>query len=203
MELLTMRDLLVKELKDLVSAVSAERQILEALPRVIDQVTNEDLKVALGEHLEETKNQAKRLEEIGGILGEDLEGEECAAMKGLIREASQLLESDGADEVLDAAIIASMQRIEHYEIAVYGSARTFAEFEGQDDIAELLEETLDEEEMADEKLTDIAMSSVNIEAEEGSEEEAEDEDEELDADEDMEEDEEEEEEPDAPGRKHI
>ena len=161
MKMKTLSDLLVHELKDL---MSAEKQLTKALPKMVKAATNEDLKRALEEHLEETQGQVERLEKIFGLLEIPNRAAKCKAMEGLIEEGKDILEQDMDEDVRDAAIIASAQRVEHYEIAGYGCARTFARMIGHDDAASLLQETLDEEKAADEKLTDIAMQSVNAEA---------------------------------------
>lgn len=170
MGLKSMRDLLLMELKDL---YSAETQIEKALPKAIEEVESEELQQALSDHLEETHGHVRRLEQIGKILGENMKGEHCPAMEGLLKEVKERIEeADG--KVLDAAVISASQRVEHYEIAAYGSARTFAELEGEDEVEELLSQTLEEEKMADEKLNEIALSSVNADAEGASDSEEED-----------------------------
>jgi ferritin-like metal-binding protein YciE len=144
---------------------SAETQLVKALPKMAKAASHEELSAAFDEHLEETKQHVERLKEALGILDASTRGEKCAAMEGLIKEGSKLIEEDAADDVKDAMLIGSAQKIEHYEIAGYGTARTFANLLGEDDVASLLEETLDEESAADEKLTEIAESVVNVEAE--------------------------------------
>lgn len=178
MALDSMRDLLLKELRDI---HSAEGQIEKSLPKAIEKVDSEELREALSEHLEETREHVRRLDQIATLLGERLSGEHCPAMEGLLKEVKERLDLGEKGAVRDAAIISSLQRVEHYEIAAYGSARTFAELEEEDEVEELLAETLDEEKNADERLTDIALSSVNEDAE--MIEEAEFEDEEREADE--------------------
>ena len=163
MALESMRDLLLTELKDI---YSAEKQIIQALPQTIEQVESAELAEALSKHLDETKKQLKRLDQIGKIIGVKLDGEMCPAMAGLLREVQDRMREGQTGAVLDAAVISACQRVEHYEIAAYGSARTFASLERQEDIVALLEETLAEEWAADEKLSDIAFDSVNEEAEE-------------------------------------
>lgn len=158
----SMRDLLLQELKDV---FSAEQQIEKALPKAIEKVSSPELKEALTDHLEETREQIRRIEQIAGALEEDLKGEHCPAMEGLLEEVTERIEEGTRGAVLDAAIISACQRVEHYEIAAYGSARAFAEIEGEDEVEELLAETLEEEKAADEKLNDIALSLVNEEAE--------------------------------------
>jgi ferritin-like metal-binding protein YciE len=163
MKLNSLRDLFVHELKDL---YSAEKQILKALPKMAKAATNDELKAAFEEHLEITENQVARLEEIFENLGESPKGEKCVAMEGLIEEGQKLLKEDIKPAVLDAALIASAQRIEHYEIAGYGCCRTFAELLDEDEAVDLLQETLDEEKEADERLTEVAEGMVNEDAEE-------------------------------------
>ena len=161
MKIKTLNDLLVHELKDI---YSAEKQLLKALPKMANAVTSAALQQALEDHLEETKGQVERLEKIMGDMEISLRVPKCEAMEGLIEEAKGLLEEDMDPQVLDAALIASCQRVEHYEIAAYGCARTFAELLGMSDVAQLLQQTLDEEGAADKKLTEIAMSHINEEA---------------------------------------
>jgi len=157
----TLEDLLAHELKDL---YSAEKQILKALPKMMKAATSEDLKEALENHLTETEEQVSRLDEIFKKLDLPTRVPKCAAMEGLIEEGKEILEEEMEDIVRDAAIIAACQRVEHYEMAGYGCARTFAQQCGHQEIADLLQETLDEEKAADEKLTQIAMEHVNEEA---------------------------------------
>ena len=162
MELTSFDKLYIHELKDL---YSAEQQLMNALPKVIDTVKNDQLRKAFEEHLEETKGHKDRLDKIFENLDEKPSGEKCEAMEGLIEEASEILEKDDVDEkVRDAAIIAGAQRIEHYEISGYGTARRYAESLGREDDMKLLDETLDEESHADELLNKIAMDSVNPKA---------------------------------------
>lgn len=163
METKTFTDLFEHELKDI---LSAERQLTKALPKMAKAASNEQLQEALESHLAETEGQIQRLEQIFKEL--DLSAtrvEKCKAMEGLIEEGSELLKEGLEPEVLDAALICAAQRVEHYEIAAYGCARTFAQQLGFGNIAGLLQESLDEEGNADKKLTDIALSVVNQEAE--------------------------------------
>jgi ferritin-like metal-binding protein YciE len=162
MKMKTLSDLLIHELKDL---YSAEKQLTKALPKLVKAATNENLKQALEDHLDETERQVERLDEIFGQLDASPRGPKCAAMEGLVEEGKKILEEEMDDDVRDAAIIAAAQRVEHYEIAGYGSARTFAQQLGHDKVAAMLQETLDEEKAADEKLTEIALQSVNEAAE--------------------------------------
>lgn len=161
MKLGTLQDLLVDELKDL---YSAENQLLKALPKMAKAAANEDLKTAFEEHLEETKGQVKRLEAIFEQLGGSPKGKKCKAMEGLIEEGSEIINAEGEESVKDAALICGAQKVEHYEMAGYGCARTFATLLGLDDVANLLQETLDEEGKADQKLTELAESTINAEA---------------------------------------
>ncbi len=164
MKLKTLDDLLVKELRDL---YSAEKQLIKALPKMAKGAHSAALQKAITEHLEVTRNQAERLEKIFEMLEVSSRGPKCAAMEGLIEEGSELLEEDGDPSVIDAGIIGAAQRVEHYEIAGYGVARTFARLLGHDKIADLLQTTLDEEAETDEKLTVLAESEINVEAASG------------------------------------
>ena len=153
-EFANLRDLFISQLKDL---YSAEKQIIkDGLPKMIKTASNEDLVEGLTAHLEETKIQFERLEQISEILGEKLTGETCEATKGLLKEAAGWMSEDASDEVMDAGIIADGQRIEHYEISAYGTAHAYAELLGEDKCAELLAETLAEEKAANEKLGEAA-----------------------------------------------
>jgi ferritin-like metal-binding protein YciE len=163
MKLNTIEDLLHHELKDL---YSAEKQLVKALPKMAKAATNTELKAGFDEHLEQTKGHVERLDQIGEILGKKLTGHTCKAMEGLIEEGSDLISEDADATVRDAGLIGAAQRVEHYEIAGYGTARALATTLGQDEIAELLEETLEEEKETDAKLTELAESAVNAEAEE-------------------------------------
>ena len=162
----TLNDLFAHELRDL---YSAEKQLLKALPKMAKSATNADLKQALESHLDETEHQVSRLEEIMGQLEIPTRGAKCVAMEGLIEEGQEILEGDLDDQVRDAAIIAAAQRVEHYEIAGYGCARTFASQVGNEEAASLLQHSLDEEKAADVKLTQIATEHINTEAAVGGE----------------------------------
>jgi ferritin-like metal-binding protein YciE len=157
-----LQDLFVKECQDL---YSAEQQIIEALPDMEEAANSPDLKSAFRQHLQETQGQVRRLEQIFDKLGEEAEGDTCKGMEGLVEEGSDLIdEADDADpDVLDAGLIAAAQRVEHYEIASYGCARTYARLLGLNDAAQLLQQTLDEEAATDKKLTAIA-EHINVEA---------------------------------------
>jgi ferritin-like metal-binding protein YciE len=161
MKMKTLDDLLAHELKDL---YSAEKQITKALPKMAKAASSDDLRQAFETHLEETEEQIHRLEEIFDRLELPLRAPKCKAMEGLIEEGKEILEEDMDDSVRDAALIAAAQRVEHYEMAGYGCARTFAELLGHSEVVDLLQTTLDEEKTTDEKLTQIAMQHVNQEA---------------------------------------
>ena len=160
MKFSSLHDLYIEQLKDL---HSAESQLTKALPKMAKAATNPELKAAFTEHLEETKGQLARLNQIGEKLGKPLSGHTCAAMKGLIEEGSEWMKEDAEPEVMDAGLIAAAQRVEHYEMAGYGTVHNFAELLEDEAAAELLAETLEEEEAADEKLTTLA-KSINVEA---------------------------------------
>jgi ferritin-like metal-binding protein YciE len=163
MTIASLRDLYVEQLRDL---YDGENQIIKALPKMIESTESEELRSALEEHLEITRQQAQRLETIFEGLGEDAKGEKCKGMEGIIKEGSEVVKEDMSDTVKDAAIIASAQRVEHYEIAGYGTVRTYADLLGEEQAVELLQQTLDEEKEADEKLSQLA-EEINVEAEEG------------------------------------
>lgn len=152
------------ELKDL---YDAEHQLLKGLPKMAKAAEDEQLKTAFEEHLDETKNQVERLEEVFATIDEKPTRKTCKAMKGLLEEGQELIEEDAGD----AALIAGAQKVEHYEIASYGSLAAWARLMGNKEAADLLEETLDEEKAADEKLTEIAETAVNAEDNEEEEEE--------------------------------
>jgi ferritin-like metal-binding protein YciE len=161
MNLETLKELYVSELRDL---YNAENQLVKALPKMAKGASSDELKEAFEKHLEQTKGHVQRLEEVFEELGEKTKGKTCQAMKGLIEEGSEILKADGEDSVIDAGIIVAAQKVEHYEIAGYGSVRTFAQLLGQDKSAELLQETLDEESEANELLNKLAEDIVNPEA---------------------------------------
>ncbi|MFO0867299.1 MAG: ferritin-like domain-containing protein [Gemmataceae bacterium] len=157
MKLASLDKLLEDQLKDL---YSAENQVSKALPKMAKAASSDPLREAFQSHLEETKGQIERLEKIGKTLGIKLTGKKCAAMEGLIEESKEVIDADGPENVIDAALIITAQRVEHYEISGYGSARTLAEHLGHDKVAELLQETLEEESAADEKLTTLSVEEV-------------------------------------------
>ena len=169
MKLSSMNELFFDQLKDL---YSAENQLIKALPKMAKGATSEQLRQAITDHLEETRGQAERLQKIGEMLGLKLTGKKCQAMEGLIEEGKEVLETEGADPIIDLAIIAAAQRVEHYEISAYGSAKAIAEQLGHREAVELLQQTLQEESSADEKLTQIAAQDLYPEAkQDGGEEE--------------------------------
>jgi ferritin-like metal-binding protein YciE len=161
MKMDTLQKLYTDELRDL---YNAENQLLKALPKMAKAASSADLKGAFEKHLEQTKGHVKRLEKVFEELDEKPKGKTCRAMKGLIEEGSEILEQEGEESVLDASIIVAAQKVEHYEIAGYGSARTFAHLLGQDKAAELLQATLDEESETNELLNRLAESVINPEA---------------------------------------
>jgi ferritin-like metal-binding protein YciE len=162
MSIETMEDLLVHELRDL---YNAEQQLLRALPKMVEAATTPELVQALQNHLNQTEAQVNRLEECFSTLGVSSKGKKCAGMEGLLEEADDLI-GEVEDEVLrDAAIIGAAQRVEHYEISAYGTARAFAKELGQDEVVGLLTTTIEEEAAADEVLSAIAEGRVNMEAE--------------------------------------
>lgn len=164
MQMSNLQDLLVDNLKDL---YSAETQMLKALPKVAKKVDNEQLREALTMHVKETEQQVKRLEQVLGQMGEKPGGKKCQGMQGLLEENKEMMQEDAEPDVMDAGLIVGCQKAEHYEIAGYGSAVTFAKLLGNDEAARLLAQSLDEEERTDKKLTQIAESSINLEAAEG------------------------------------
>src|SRR5437588_6987275 len=160
-KLQTFEDLFIDQLRDL---YSAETQIVKALPKMAKAASSDELRGAFEEHLEQTEGHVERLEEIFDRIGVKPKGKKCEAMEGLLDEGKEILKMDAEPHVRDAALIAGAQRVEHYEMAGYGCARTFARIVGKDDVAEVLQETLDEEAETDRKLTEIAESAVNREA---------------------------------------
>ncbi|MDZ4712127.1 MAG: ferritin-like domain-containing protein [bacterium] len=156
----TFEDFFVDELKDL---YSAEKQITKALPKMVKAASSEELKEAFQNHLKETENQIARLEKISTKIGKSLSGKKCVAMEGLIKEGAEIMEENMQPSVMDVALICAGQKVEHYEIASYGCALTYADLLGYDDISKLLNETMDEEKNADKTLSEIA-GSVNAEA---------------------------------------
>ncbi len=161
MKVHTMEDLFLAEIRDL---YDAEKQIVKALPKMIKAATSEELKAGFEEHLHQTKVQVQRLEKIFSNLGTTAGRVKCAGMQGLLSEGDEFISDTEPSAVRDAGIIAAAQKVEHYEIASYGSARTFAQILGHDDAVALLEQTLVEEKETDQKLTEIAEEMVNEEA---------------------------------------
>jgi ferritin-like metal-binding protein YciE len=161
MELETLKDLYVHELKDL---YSAESQLIKALPKMAKAATNRQLSAAFRQHLEQTKRHAKRLEQILKRHDESTRGPKCEGMEGLIAEGDKMGKEDGENEVRDAGLIAAAQRVEHYEIAGYGCAQTYAQLLGDKQGARSLEMTLQEEGNTDKKLTKLARSVINLKA---------------------------------------
>ena len=161
MKLDSLETLLIEELRDL---YNAERQILKALPKMAKAASSPSLQKGFQEHLQQTQTQVERLDKIFVDLGESPKGKKCEAMEGLLKEGAELLEADAEPSVLDAALIAAAQRVEHYEIAGYGCARTYAKLLGHVEATKLLQQTLDEEKSTDVKLTELAVGSINTEA---------------------------------------
>lgn len=156
------RDLFVFELKDI---YSAEEQLLKALPEMKKAASNDELSSVFEEHLEETKGQKERLDKIAEMLDEKLSGHTCEAMKGLIKEGEEVIKSKSDDDVRDAALIAAAQRVEHYEIAAYGTAVHYSKMLNMPEVTSLLEESLNEEKNADSILNDTAINFINQKAE--------------------------------------
>ena len=161
MELESLRDLYIHELKDL---YSAEKQMIRNMPKMVKAATNRQLASAFQQHLDQTKRQAERLEQVLQDNGESTRGPKCKGMEGVLREGDEMVSEDAEDEVRDAGLIAAAQRAEHYEIAGYGCARTYAELLGDKKGARTLDAILREEAATDEKLTKLARSVINIRA---------------------------------------
>lgn len=157
----SLEDLLMAELNDL---YDAEKRLCDAIPEMADAATSLALKAAFEEHLIQTERQKSRLEQIFVDLGKTSSSVTCEAMKGLVKEGSEIIKATGSPEVRDAALIGAAQRVEHYEIAGYGTARTIASQLGHANVARLLQMTLDEESETDKKLTQLAEQSVNVQA---------------------------------------
>jgi len=160
-ELETLTDLYIDELKDL---YSAENQILKALPKMAQAASNPQLQAAFSKHLEQTQGQVERLKKIAANMRRRLHGKKCVAMEGLLKEGDELMHEDAEPAVLDAGLIAAAQRVEHYEIAGYGCVRTYAKLLGDEEAVSLLQETLNEEGQTDQALTKLAESVINVEA---------------------------------------
>jgi ferritin-like metal-binding protein YciE len=165
-----LRDLYIDELKDL---YSAENQLVKALPKMAKAASSEELRQGFEKHLEQTRGQVQRLEQIFASLEENPKGKKCAGMEGLVKEGSEMIEEDFEGAVMDAGLIGAAQRVEHYEIAAYGTASEFARILGEDEHVSWLEQTLEEEKETDEKLSELA-SEINSQANEARGEELED-----------------------------
>ena len=161
MKLDSLETFYVEELRDL---YNAEHQILKALPKMAKAASSPNLEKGFQEHLQQTKGQVDRLDQIFTALGKSSKGKKCKAMEGLLKEGAELLKADAEASVLDAALIAAAQRVEHYEMAGYGCVRTYAKLLGHNEATKLLQQTLDEEKRTDEKLTELAVGSINTEA---------------------------------------
>lgn len=164
--IMNLQDLLVHQLRD---AYSAEKQLVAALPRMAKSTTSEELEKAIHAHLEQTEEHVNRLEQVFKQLGVSPRGPKCKAMEGLLEEGKEMLDEDIDPHVLDAGIIASAQRVEHYEIAVYGTVIEFARALGHDEVVDILQRTLDEEKEANDTLTGLAEGGINALAEVGAE----------------------------------
>ncbi|MCU1269871.1 MAG: ferritin-like protein [Acidobacteriaceae bacterium] len=160
----SLNDLFVEQLRDI---YDAENQLIKALPKMAEGANSDELRQGFEEHLEQTKEHAQRIETIFEQLGQKAKAKKCKGMEGLIKEGSEALDEEMSEDVKDAAIIAAAQRVEHYEIAAYGTVRTFANLLGETEAATLLEQTLEEEKETDDKLTQLA-EGINVAAEEGS-----------------------------------
>ncbi len=160
-ELHSLDDLFVHELRDI---YNAEKQILTALPKMASAASSAELKNAFRQHEQQTRTHVQRLDRIFGLLNQNAGGESCEAMEGLVREGKDLMGYKADPSVMDAGLVAAAQKVEHYEMATYGSLRTWARQIGREDIANLLQQTLDEEGETDKKLTRIAENLVNLQA---------------------------------------
>ena len=169
-----MEDLNKLFLEELADVYSAEKQLLKALPKMAKAATSEELRTAFETHLDETEEQVNRLEQVFELFGKPAKAKKCEAMEGLIEEGKGVMSDHDESPVLDAALICAAQKIEHYEIATYGTLCTWAELMGNDEALELLKETLGEEKETDEKLSEIAETAINVQAAQGSEGEEED-----------------------------
>jgi ferritin-like metal-binding protein YciE len=162
MKTTSLHELFIKELQDI---FDAENQLIKALPKMAKAASSDELREGFEEHLQQTREHAQRLEQIFESLGENAKGQKCKGMEGLIKEGSELLKEDLEGSVKDAALITAAQRVEHYEIAAYGTVRTWANQLQQEEAVSLLEQTLSEEKETDQKLTQLA-ESINVQAEE-------------------------------------
>jgi len=161
MQLENLQDLLKEDLKDV---LHAENQILKALPKMIKAASNEQLQEAMEHHLEETKGHVDRVEQVMEMLGMSVKAKPCKAMQGIIEEGKEVMGEDAEDDVMDAALIGAAQKVEHYEIATYGTLCTYAELLGLKDAKRLLGQNLEEEKKADQKLSELAEAVINLEA---------------------------------------
>ena len=161
MEMETLQELLVEELKDI---YNAEQQLVKALPKMAKKASSDELRSAFETHLTETEAQIDRMEQVFEALGEKAKGKKCHAMQGLLEEAKEMMGEDMDDDVMDAALIAAAQKVEHYEIASYGTVRAWAQMLGNKQAVRLLQQTLDEEGKTDKLLTKLAESTINLEA---------------------------------------
>jgi len=168
----TLQELYLEQLQDV---YDAEKQLIKALPKMAKTATHDELKAAFEQHLEQTQEQVSRLEQIFEELGEKPKSKKCKAMQGLLEEGKEMMEEDASEDVMDAGLICAAQKVEHYEIATYGCLRTYAEMLGFDDQADLLQETLDEEKDTDENLTELAVTCINLDAQDGDEDDEEEE----------------------------
>ena len=164
MHMENLEDLMKEELKDV---LNAENQIIKALPKMIKKASNEELKAAFEEHLEVTKEQASRVEQVMEMMGMPTRGKTCKAMKGIIEEGQEMMSEDAEEDVMDAALIGAAQKVEHYEIATYGTLCTYADLLGLQEAKRLLGQTLDEEKETDERLSELAERLINLEAADG------------------------------------
>jgi len=161
MKLESLRELYIEELRDL---YSAENQLVKALPKMAKAASHQELQAAFTEHLDQTKVHVERLETIFTKLNESPKGKTCKAMEGLVEEGDEMRKQKGEDAVIDAGLIAAAQRVEHYEIAGYGTVRTYARLLKEDQAANLLQQTLEEEKETDQKLNQLAERLINLEA---------------------------------------
>ena len=171
----SLNELYVDELKDL---YSAENQLVKALPKMAKAASSEELRQGFEDHLEQTKGHVARLEQIFESIGESAKGKKCLGMEGLVKEGAEIMDEDFDSDVMDAALISAAQRVEHYEIAAYGTVRDYAELLNQQEQASLLQETLDEEKETDRRLTELS-KKINAQATEKGEEAGEEEAEEI------------------------
>ncbi|MGN6391217.1 MAG: YciE/YciF ferroxidase family protein [Gemmatimonadales bacterium] len=158
MALESLNELFINELKDV---LNAEKQLVRALPKMAKAAQSPDLQQAFTKHLKETEGHVDRLERIFSSLGQTARGKQCKGMEGLVEEGKEIMQEDGAPEVIDAALISAAQRVEHYEIAAYGCLRTYAQLLGNDEADRLLEQTLHEEEATDKALTALGEGGIN------------------------------------------